>query len=159
MGIEIERKFLVKDFSYRQIVSGVYYKQGYLNSNSHCSTRIRIVEQTAYFTIKSINAISRVEYEYEIPLADASEIIDMLCNKPIIEKYRFKIQYEGFTWEVDEFLGDNVGLIIAEIELPNKDTQFTKPDFVGDDVTDDQRFYNSNLAVNPYKNWKSNFRC
>ena len=158
MGVEIERKFLVKDSSYRQIAKGVYYKQGYLNSNSSNTIRVRIIEQKAYITIKSMTkGISRLEYEYEIPFADASEIIDKLCNKPIIEKYRFKIQYEGFTWEVDEFLGDNAGLIMAEIELPNEDTLFAKPAFVGDDVSADERFYNCNLVVNPFKNWSDEF--
>ncbi len=154
MGIEIERKFLVKDISYRQLAKGVYYKQGYLSSNPDSTIRIRVIEQKAYFTIKGINnGISRLEFEYEMPVEDADEIIDKLCQKPIIEKYRYKLIHEGFIWEVDEFLGDNAGLVIAEIELPSKDKVFLKPDFVGEEVTSDLRFYNSNLVEKPFKSW------
>ena len=156
MGIEIERKFKVVNTTYRQLAPGVYYKQGYLQTNPECTIRVRIVDQNAYLTIKGLsNGASRAEYEYRIPLKDADEMIESLCRNPTIEKYRYHIEHKGFVWEVDEFIGDNEGLIIAEIELPSEDTNFPKPAFIGEEVTGHERYYNSNLALNPYKNWKA----
>ena len=95
----------------------------------------------------------RSEYEYEIPIADAEEMMESMCLKPVIQKYRYTFKYKGFTWEVDEFLQENNGLIVAEIELKDENHIFTKPDFIGDEVTDDHRYRNSYLALHPYKTW------
>ncbi|WHH57806.1 CYTH domain-containing protein [Petroclostridium sp. X23] len=156
MAKEIERKYLVKDLSFKQLSKGVLYKQGYLSTDPKATVRIRVIGQQAFIAIKGAdNGISRIEYEYEIPFDDADKMIGELCHQPIIEKYRYKIEYKGFVWEIDEFLGDNEGLVVAEIELSREDEEFMKPDFVGDEVTHDYRYRNSNLVDNPYKSWNN----
>jgi adenylate cyclase len=155
MPKEIERKFLVLDQSYKQIAQGVLYRQGYLSF--HPSIRIRIIGQQALLTIKgAATGISRSEYEYEIPLQDGLEMLNDLCRGPIIEKYRYKFEYNGFTWEIDEFLKDNEGLVVAEIELEYEDQAFDKPPFIGEEVTHDARYRNSNLVKHPYNTWGGN---
>ena len=154
MGREIERKFLVKFDTYKGSSNGILYKQGYLCSEVERVVRVRLIGCKAYITIKGKNVgAARDEYEYEIPYKDAEEIIEKLCEKPIVEKIRYMDEYEGFTWEIDEFHGENEGLIVAEIELNSENENFKKPDWVGEEVTDDSRYYNSNLGRNPYKNW------
>jgi len=149
---EIERKFLVLDQSYQQFAQGVLYRQGYLSF--HPSVRIRIIGQKALLTVKGpTTGISRSEFEYEIPLQDGLEMLNELCSNPIIEKYRYKFDYNGFTWEIDEFLGDNEGLVVAEIELEQKDQVFDKPPFIGEEVTHDKRYRNSYLVQHPFKTW------
>ena len=149
MGIEIERKFLVQGDSWRS-AEAVYYCQGYLNSSKERTVRVRAAGESGYITIKgATQGATRVEFEYEVPLADAKELL-ALCEGPLIEKYRRKISYENFTWEVDEFLGDNLGLVVAEIELESEQQLFAKPDWVAQEVTEDARYYNSNLVKNPY---------
>lgn len=156
MAKEIERKFLVKDLSFKKLSTGVLYKQGYLSIDSNVTVRIRVVEDKAYLTIKGKSTgISQPEYDYEIPLKDANEMLLNLCNKPIIKKYRHTLEHEGFVWEIDEFLEENEGLIVAEIELESEDQDFSKPEFIGDEVTYDFRYKNSNLANHPYKTWHS----
>lgn len=155
MPKEIERKFLVLDQSYRQLAKGVLYRQGYLSSNP--TVRIRIIDQQALLTIKSpATGISRSEFEYEIPLQDGLEMVSHLCRGPVIEKYRYKIEYEGFTWEIDEFLKDNEGLVVAEIELNYEEQVFSKPPFIGEEVTHDRRYRNSSLVNRPYNTWGKN---
>lgn len=154
MGKEIEHKFLVKDDSFKKLSKGILYKQAYLSSKTGCTVRVRLVEDQGYITIKGkAVGITRPEYEYEIPFLDADEMIRNLCEKPFIEKYRYKFQYKGFTWEVDEFQRENKGLIVAEIELKFEDEVFSKPEWIGDEVTYDHRYSNSSLVKNPYKNW------
>lgn len=153
MGIEIERKFLVKQELLPES-EGTFYRQGYLNSDKDRTVRIRTINDKAFLTIKGITVgCCRQEFEYEIPFRDADEILTSLCEKPIIEKKRFKIDVEGWCFEVDQFLGENEGLIIAEIELPSEDSHFPKPEWLGNEVTEDPRYYNSNLSRKPYKNW------
>jgi CYTH domain-containing protein len=152
MGKEIERKFRVKEDTWRK-VKGTRYHQGYLNSAKERNVRVRTMEDKAYLTIKGIAiGASRMEFEYEIPLKDANELLE-ICEKPLIEKTRYKIQEGGFVWEVDEFFRENQGLIVAEVELESEDQEFPKPDWVGEEVTGDPRYFNSNLIKNPYTNW------
>ena len=152
MGKEIERKFRVIKDTWRN-VKGTRYRQGYLNSAKERSVRVRTMEDKAYLTIKGIAiGVSRMEFEYEIPLQDADELLE-ICEKPLIEKTRYKVQEGGFVWEVDEFFRENQGLIVAEVELESEDQEFPKPDWVREEVTGDPRYFNSNLIKNPYINW------
>ncbi len=152
MGYEIERKFLVKDNSYRSVKPD-FFCQGYLNSDSERIVRIRQSGEKAFITIKGKNnGAKRLEFEYEIPVSDAQELF-LLCEKPLIEKNRYKIHFEGFDWEIDEFLGENEGLVVAEIELPTEDTSFERPDWIDEEVTHDSKYYNSNLVKNPFSSW------
>ncbi|HEX3029817.1 MAG TPA: CYTH domain-containing protein [Clostridia bacterium] len=154
MGKEIERKYLVKSTEYRQNAIGSKYMQGYLSTNCESVVRVRICEERGYITIKSkAVGLTRSEYEYEIPYKDALELLQTLCIKPIIEKTRYRYPYAGHIWEIDEFYGENEGLTIAEAELKNENEELILPDWIGDEVTLDYRYQNSNLAKNPYKNW------
>ncbi len=154
MGQEIERKFLLRNDGWRALAQGTLYRQGYLNSAKERTVRIRTIGERAFLTIKGITyGATRAEYEYPIPLADCNAMLDTLAEKPVIEKKRYKIRQGDFTWEIDEFFGDNAGLIVAEIELQNEDQAFAKPDWVGDEVTADPRYFNSNLVRNPYTKW------
>jgi adenylate cyclase len=158
MAIEIEHKFLLTNNDWREhITHSVKYRQGYLSSQATSSIRIRISEDHAWLNIKSATiGTHRHEYEYEIPLPDANEIINSLCRKPIIEKIRHFVIDDGNTWEIDEFDGDNKGLIIAEIELSERGQTFSKPRWLGEEVTHDLRYYNNNLAIHPYSEWREN---
>ena len=155
MAIEIEHKFLMSGNDWREHVTrSVKYRQGYLSSQETSSIRVRISDECAWLNIKSATVgTHRHEYEYEIPLLDANEIINMLCRKPIIEKTRHFVTNDGNTWEIDEFDGDNQGLIIAEIELSEIGKTFSKPQWIGEEVTHDLRYYNNNLAIHPYSEW------
>lgn len=155
MATEIERKFLVNKEMLPK-VEGKNYVQGYLSSDPEKIVRIRIAGDKGILTIKGKpegeEAISRPEYEYEIPLKDAKEMM-ALCEKPLIEKTRYEIQHEDHLWEVDEFKGENEGLIVAEIELNSEDEEFKKPDWVKEEVSDDARYFNINLLRNPFSKW------
>lgn len=155
MGVENERKFLLADDSWRDEVShSQRMRQGYLGSDRRSSVRVRIAGEDARLNIKGATVgASRAEYEYPIPLADAKEILDTLVVGPQIDKTRHHVEFKGNLWEIDEFHGDNSGLIVAEIELPDPDTPFEKPDWAGQEVTADERFYNSMLSRNPYAVW------
>ncbi len=154
MAVEIEKKFLVLSDEYRYKAIPVFYRQGYLSKEKERVVRVRIAGKKAFLTIKGKNkGIIRKEFEYEIPVRDATEMLDNLCLKSKIEKYRYKIEVNGFVWEVDEFLGENRGLVLAEIELPTAETLFVKPDWIGAEVSDDSRYYNSNLILHPYSQW------
>ena len=156
MATEIERKFLVKDLSFKKQSNGILIKQGYLPTDSTIAVRVRVVENRAYLTIKGQGTgIGQAEYEYEIPVSDADELLNNMCIKPVIEKYRYKYEYKGFTWEIDEFLNENEGLVVAEIELNDVEEDFPVPDFIGEEVTFDYRYRNSYLAKHPYKSWQS----
>ena len=154
MGKEIEKKFLIKNQDYKKLSKGITVKQGYLSRDPDQVVRVRVYGSKGFITVKGKNiGTVRSEYEYEIPFGDAEEIIDILCERPIIEKYRYHIEMSGFVWEVDQFLGENEGLIIAEIELPAEDTPFPKPDWIGEEVSGDPKYFNSNLVKRPFKNW------
>ena len=154
MGVEIERKFLLAGDAWRGLGQAVLLRQGYLSSTRERVVRVRIEGHHAMLTIKGPNVgTSRGEWEYPIPLADAKELLDGLCEQPLIEKYRRRIMYAGMVWEVDEFLGANAGLVVAEIELHSEDQPFEKPDWVGVEVSDDARYYNANLIRHPYSQW------
>ena len=154
MGTEIERKFLLRGEGWRALGQPVLLRQGYLSSHKQRVVRVRIEGEQAMLTIKGGNVgATRGEWEYPIPLADAAELLDTLCEQPIIEKYRRRIAVGEHTWEVDEFLGANQGLVFAEIELAAEDEAFDKPDWIGDEVTHDARYYNSNLIRHPFSQW------
>ena len=153
MSLEIERKFLVKENDWRN-GQGTMYRQGYLNSDENRNVRVRVIDDKGYLTVKGISkGATRVEYEYEIPKAEAGAMLDNLCEKPLITKKRYTIELKGFVWEVDEFLGENQGLIIAELELESEDQVFIKPEWIGEEVTGDPKYFNSNLIHRPYSKW------
>ncbi len=154
MAKEIERKFLVVGDAWRALAKGTVYRQGYLSTVKERTVRVRTIDDAAFLTIKGITVgMTRAEYEYEIPTPDATEMLDDLCEKPIIEKSRYKIPFEGFVWEVDEFAGVNAGLIVAEIELADETQAFAKPDWIGEEVSGDPRYFNANLIAHPYSDW------
>ncbi|MCG8324854.1 MAG: CYTH domain-containing protein [Thiotrichales bacterium] len=155
MPTEIERKFLVQDETWRgHVVRSCHYKQGYMSSNQACSIRVRIEADRAFLNIKSATlGITRKEYDYEIPISDASEILESLCEKPLLEKTRYFVEHGAHTWEIDEFSGDNEGLVVAEVELDDPDEKPELPDWIGREVSDDPRYYNVCLIKNPYTAW------
>ncbi|GAB4267179.1 MAG: CYTH domain-containing protein [Candidatus Rifleibacteriota bacterium] len=155
MGKEIEKKYLVKGDDWKKSAKGIRYRQGYLSTAKERTVRVRIIDDKGFLTIKGITEnASRVEYEYEIPANEADDMLLNLCEKPLIEKKRYQIEFSGLTWEVDEFFGDNEGLIVAEVELESEDHEVDLPDWIGEEVTSDPRYFNSNLTKNPFKNWK-----
>ena len=153
MGREIERKFLVRGEDWKRAAPGTAMRQGYLSADPERVVRVRIEGDRAALTIKGKSAGAvRGEWEYAIPVADAEELL-ALCPRPLVEKTRYRIEHAGMLWEIDEFHGDNAGLVVAEIELQAEDQPFGKPDWVTEEVTHDARYYNSNLLRHPYKNW------
>ncbi|MGB5279336.1 MAG: CYTH domain-containing protein [Gammaproteobacteria bacterium] len=153
MATEIERKFLVSEGPWRQADARTF-RQGYLSTDKERTVRVRTIDDKAYLTIKGISVgATRREYEYEIPLQDANELLDNLCERPLIEKQRYTLDHAGLTWEVDVFFGENDGLIIAEVELEHENQAFEKPRWVGKEVTADPRYYNANLISMPYYTW------
>ena len=156
MGFEIERKFLVKNDLWRVSASGKKFYQGYLSTIPQRTVRIRIVGEKGYLTVKgNARGATRLEYEYLIPISDAQGMLYELCEKPIIEKIRYPIKYKEFVWVVDEFFGENQGLILAELELTYEDQSFEKPAWVGQEVTQDSKYFNANLVGYPYLKWYS----
>ena len=153
MALEIERKYLVMEGAWRD-QKGKKYRQGYLSSAKERTVRVRIIEDKGYLTIKGVSrGAVRVEYEYEIPGAEAEAMLAGLCEKPLIEKIRRKIEFKGFVWEVDEFLGVNQGLLLAEVELESEGQAFVKPEWVGEEVTGTPKYFNANLIHHPFKKW------
>ena len=154
MGIEIERKYLIASDDWRSLGEGLDYRQGYLSTVKERTVRIRTIGDQGFLTIKGISTgASRVEYEYEVPANDAHEMLDELCERPLIEKRRFKIPYAGLIWEIDEFFGENGGLIVAEVELDDENQLIELPPWIGQEVTGDPRYFNSSLVANPFSNW------
>ena len=154
MAQEIERKFLVMGDAWRKLAEGVVYRQGYLSTVKERTVRVRSEGDKGYLTVKGITiGAKRTEFEYAIPVADADAMLEELCVQPLIEKTRCKIPFEGLIWEVDEFVGDNEGLVVAEVELGNEDQEIRLPEWIGDEVTDDPRYFNTNLVAHPYKSW------
>lgn len=156
MATEIERKFLIRDDRWRQQAdAGQRIAQGYLIGARDASVRVRIEGDQANLNIKSATlGIYRQEYEYPIPLVDAREMLDNLCEKPIIDKVRYHVSHAGHLWEIDVFEGENAGLVVAEIELDSEDEAFEQPDWLGEEVSDDVRYYNVSLVKHPYKDWQ-----
>lgn len=154
MGYEIERKFLLKNDSWRDLAQGQHYRQGYLVSDESRTVRVRTKGDSGVLTVKGpvVNNVRR-EYEYDIPLTDAIHMLKHLCLQPIIEKIRYRIPAPPFIWEIDEFSGDNQGLVIAEVELESPDQPIHQPTWLGREVTGDARFYNANLIRYPYCQW------
>lgn len=155
MATEIERKFLVINDSWRNnVTDDIHYLQGYFTTNESCSIRVRIGGGKADLNIKSATlGITRSEYDYPIPVQDAREMLDTLCIKPLIEKTRYHVRHHDRLWEIDVFAGDNAGLVVAEVELESADAVITLPDWIGEDVSHDPRYYNVCLVEHPYKNW------
>lgn len=154
MAKEIERKFLVKGVDWKEMAKGTRYRQGYLNSVKERTVRVRTIDDKGFLTVKGITTgASRSEFEYEIPAADADAMLTDLCEKPLIEKNRYKIQAGRHVWEIDEFFGENQGLIVAEVELTTEKETFEKPAWVGAEVTGDPRYFNSNLIKHPFTQW------
>ncbi|MBK8210524.1 MAG: CYTH domain-containing protein [Rhodospirillales bacterium] len=154
MAAEIERKFLVTCDAWRSAATGESIRQGYLWSEAGRSLRVRIAGEHAFLTLKSgQNGCSRQEYEYEIPLTDAGEIIASMCNRPLIEKTRYTVVEGGIEWVIDEFEGENAGLVVAEVELDREDEQVDLPLWAGCEVTAEPRYLNANLVARPYRLW------
>ena len=153
MSTEIERKFLVVSNAWRKLAQGERYVQGYLSSVPDRTVRVRLSGETCTLTIKGRSAgISRQEFEYNIPIADAEPLL-ALCERPLIEKTRYRIPHAGRIWEVDEFAGVNAGLVIAEVELESEHAAIDLPAWVGAEVSHDARYFNSNLVSKPYTTW------
>ena len=155
MGLEIERKFLLRNSDWEKLIDRrTSIKQGYLNSAKERTVRVRISDKTAFITIKGkTQNTTRQEFEYEIPYEDAESMLK-LCETPLIEKTRFIVKDKGKIWEVDKFEGDNEGLIMAEVELTSEQEEVILPDWVGEEVSHDDRYFNSSLIKNPYKSWE-----
>ena len=156
MAQEIERKFLVKGDFKSEVFKSTRITQGYLSSVPERTVRVRVKGDKGFITIKGIGnetGASRYEWEKEIPVEDVHELLK-ICEPGVIDKTRYLVKNGDYTFEVDEFYGDNDGLTVAEIELPSEDAAFNKPAWLGEEVTGDVRFYNSMLMKNPYKNWK-----
>lgn len=154
MGEEIERKFLVRGEAWRAELVGTQYRQGFLSTEPERTVRVRVAGARAWLTIKGKTVgTRRAEYEYEVPVDEAQSMLDTLCKRPLIEKVRYLVLVGSHTWEVDVFEGENRGLVIAEIELEAEDEAFERPDWLGDEVSSDVRYFNSNLVANPYSSW------
>ena len=154
MGVEIERKFLLAGDGWRTLGEPVLLRQGYLSSDPDRTVRVRIEGAAGTLTIKGRSeGATRAEWEYPIPLGEAGELLDRLCMTPLIEKYRRRIALAGHVWEVDEFLGANAGLVVAEIELASEEEAFEMPEWIGAEVTHDRRYFNSSLVKVPFSQW------
>jgi adenylate cyclase len=156
MGKEIERKFLVRDDSWRAAAgAGTTYRQGYIPTDGTSTVRVRIAGDKGYVTLKGrTTGLSRSEFEYEVPRADAQAMLEELCGREQIEKTRHLIPHGDLKWEIDVFAGANAGLIVAEIEVPSEDTEFDRPAWLGEEVSHDRRYTNAALAKSPYSTWK-----
>ena len=156
MKKEIERKFLVRGVGYKDLGGYEHCIQGYIPSTNEPLIRIRTIGNKSFLTIKSdINGITRLEYEYQIPNQDAKDLLELFCKESIVEKNRYRIEYKTTIWEIDEFLGDNQGLVVAEVELNSEDQPYDKPDWIGEEVSTIKKYYNYNLAHHPYKKWNN----
>ena len=154
MTVEIERRFLLADDSWREVADEpLVLQQGYLSVEKERTIRVRIIGSQAWLTLKGyISDMTRSEFEYEIPLAHAQAMMADMCPFKV-EKYRYRVEFEGFVYEIDEYFGDNAPLIVAEIELPSEDTEFPKPSWLGKEITADGKFTNAYLSKHPYSSW------
>jgi adenylate cyclase len=154
MGMEIERKFLVNGESWRHGATGQRIRQGYLCSSADRAVRVRVAGDRAFLTIKGAqHGASRHEYEYDIPIGDATEMLEQLCERPLIEKMRHHLTVDGREWVVDEFEGENAGLTVAEVEFEEEGQAIALPDWAGAEVTEEPRYLNVNLVRHPYRLW------
>ncbi|MGB7248288.1 MAG: CYTH domain-containing protein [Phormidesmis sp.] len=155
MAQEIERKFLVVGNRWRDLAVGKPYCQGYIaTARAYQSVRVRIAGEQGYLTIKGpVRGLSRAEFEYAIPVADAQEMLETLCERPFIQKMRYRLPVGDVVWEIDEFEGENVGLIVAEVELRSEDQPFERPEWLGAEVSGQARYYNASLVKHPYSQW------
>ena len=158
MALEIERKFRVASDAWRtQAGSRRLLRQGYLANTARASVRVRLDGEQGWLSVKAMRSgMSREEYEVAIPLEDAREMLERLCEGFVIEKWRHLVEHAGSTWEVDEFLAENAGLVIAELELPSEDAAFERPAWIGTEITDEERFYNVRLSQKPFRHWPEN---
>jgi len=157
MGLEIERKFEVTGNAYKKGATKIFIQQGFLSLEKERVVRVRTAGNIAFLTIKGkSDGAKRSEFEYQIPLTEAEYLLNNLCYKPTISKTRYVTYFEGLMWEIDEFENENEGLVIAEVELIKEDFEFVKPEWLGKEVTYDERYFNANLIKNPYCKWKSN---
>jgi adenylate cyclase len=161
MAIEIERKFRLIDDSWRrQIRSSTLLRQGYLANTHRASVRVRLAGEAGWLSVKAMTpGIARAEYEVAIGGDDANEMLDQLCEGTLIEKYRHIVRHERHDWEIDEFLGQNAGLIIAELELDSEHEAFARPSWLGEEVTRDERYYNFRLSQHPWLHWPENLQA
>lgn len=159
MGIEIERKFLLRNNDWRPaVVSESPLRQGFLSTDPERTVRVRLCDNLGLLTIKGLTrGARRVEFEYPIPAEEAEQLLNELCLCPLIEKTRYRVPYAGLVWEIDVFAGENAGLMVAEIELDDEAQPFAVPPWVGDEVTGDSRYYNANLIRRPYSTWSDTF--
>lgn len=157
MAIEIERKFLLKNDSWREsCIKKTQLRQGYLSSSAGCTVRVRVSDEEGWITVKGrTRGIARSEFEYLIPKNDAENMLLEFAGDNVVEKTRYFVEYKGVQWMIDEFSGRNLGLFLAEIELESEEAVFEKPEWLGEDISNDYRYSNSNLSRNPYLNWKN----
>lgn len=154
MTREIERKFLVVGDAWRSLAAGIRCRQGYLSTTKERTVRVRLEGSRGTLTIKGLTrGISRLEFEYDIPAVDASVMLDELCERPLVEKVRYLVHDGPTTWQIDEFTGDNAGLIVAEVELDDAHQTFRRPSWLGAEVSDDPRYFNANLVRHPFRSW------
>ncbi len=155
MPVEIERKYLVQNDSWKALAtSSRSLRQGYFPTSNGVTVRVRIADDFARLTVKGpVFGISRPEFEYPIPLADAEKMLGMFCGRQLVEKRRWHVPFGGFLWEIDEFHGENEGLVVAEIELHTPDEEFPVPEWIGREVSQEVRFRNSHLLRYPYSKW------
>ena len=154
MGLEIERKFLVIGTAWQTLAAGALTRQGYLSSAAERTVRVRIAGDQGFLTVKGkSHGLSRAEFEYAIPVEDAAAMLDGLCEKPLIEKTRYRVPFGAHTWEVDEFHGANAGLVVAEVELASADDEPALPPWIGREVSLDPRYFNTNLVKRPFTTW------
>jgi adenylate cyclase len=161
MAIEIERKFRVIGEGWREAIGrSTRLRQGYLANTARASIRVRLAGDEAWLSVKAMTpGRARAEYEVRIPPADAGEMLAQLCEGPLIEKWRHIVAYGPDRWEVDEFLGENAGLVIAELELETEHQAFVRPDWLGREVTDELRYYNFRLSQEPFRRWPERERA
>jgi adenylate cyclase len=161
MGIEIERKFRLASDGWRaQVSQKTLLRQGYIANTARASVRVRLAGDTGWLSVKAMtHALARAEYEVVIPALEANEMLDRLCEGPLIEKWRHIVVYQGSQWEIDEFLAENAGLVIAELELAAEDAVFARPPWLGVEVTHDERYYNFRLSQKPYRHWPENLQA
>ena len=161
MGIEIERKFRVASDGWRaQVSQKTLLRQGYIANTPRASVRVRLAGDIGWLSVKAMTrALARAEYEGVIPALEANDMLDRLCEGPLIEKWRHIVIYQGSEWEIDEFLGENAGLVIAELELSAEDAVFARPPWLGVEVTHDERYYNFRLSQKPFRHWPENLQA
>jgi adenylate cyclase len=161
MAIEIERKFRLSSDGWRGgVLRKTLLRQGYIANTQRASVRVRVAGEAGWLSVKAMTrALARAEYEAAIPAADANDMLERLCEGPVIEKWRHIVSYQGSEWEIDEFLGANAGLVIAELELDAEDAVFARPPWLGVEVTHDERYYNFRLSEHPFRHWPENLQA